>query len=215
MYELEEARANLEHLIIQKKNVQKLTAEYRHILKRKEEEIFDDDNNLKKIIESITRVGNEIREIDEALEAGRSLNQILRIVENDLRQAKTWGIFDMLGSNFIADVGKHMKIASAQKSLAEAKNRMTRFKEELDDVKHIFDLKIDIGNLMTAADFFFDNLLMDFFVQSRINEALGKTREAMDGVHGAIEGLEIRKNECVINLHALEVNKEHFLLQKF
>jgi DNA repair exonuclease SbcCD ATPase subunit len=215
VYELEEARAHLEHLSMQQKNIQKLLAEYQHILKRKEEEIFDEDNNLKKIVESITRFGNEVREIDEALSAGEALNQRLSIVEHDLRQAKGWGIFDMLGGNFIADVGKHIKIASAQKSLAEAKNRMTRFKEELDDVKQIFDLNIDIGTLMTAADFFFDNLLMDFFVQNRINEALSKTREAMDSVLRALEGLEIRKNECVINLQALEANKEHFLLRKF
>lgn len=46
------------------------------------------------------------------------------------------------------------------------------------------DLKMDVGSFLTFADYFFDGIIADWMVQSKIGDALNQVREARRQVGG-------------------------------
>ena len=52
-----------------------------------------------------------------------------------------------------------------------AKRDLRIFQRELNDVQMFLNLNLNIGDFLTFADFFFDGLITDYLVQSKINEA--------------------------------------------
>ena len=57
------------------------------------------------------------------------------------------------------------------------------------DVTGILDFQIDIGGFLTFADFFFDGILADVFVQSKISQAKEQVDQAIWQVNRIIEDL--------------------------
>lgn len=109
------------------------------------------------------------REINEAIRAGEIALGSLYEAKKYLHSAGNWGLLDILGGNTFTGLFKHMKISSANNCLYQAKIDLKRFKEELDDVdEYIPD--VEVGGFLSFADFFFDGLLADVLVQSRIGE---------------------------------------------
>lgn len=52
-----------------------------------------------------------------------------------------------------------------------AKRDLRIFQRELNDVQMFLNLNLNISDFLTFADFFFDGLITDYLVQSKINEA--------------------------------------------
>ena len=77
---------------------------------------------------------SNIIEIREAIAAGERALSSLYVAQDKLNSARGWGIFDMLGGGFIADLIKHSKMEEASKSMEEAKYSLQRFRKELSDV---------------------------------------------------------------------------------
>ena len=126
---------------------------------------------------------NRNREISEAIEAGERALRSLKDAKNSLSSARGWGMFDILGGKGLSGLIKHVKIGDAKSSLNRAKADLNRFSRELDDVRDIQGLNIEIGDFLTFADFFFDGFLADIMVQSRI-------RQAQDNLDNAIFRVE-------------------------
>ena len=89
----------------------------------------------------------------------------------------------MLGFDFIGGIGKHMKLSNAQKEMEAAKRQVMCFQKELRDVSDILNFQVDIGGFLTFADFFFDGILADVFVQSKINDAKKQVDNAVYHIH--------------------------------
>lgn len=123
---------------------------------------------------------NETRrkEIHEAIQAGERALKSLRAAEDRLSSAGTWGMLDILGGGFLTNMAKHSKIDAASSYLNAAKADMRVFQRELKDVPDMEGLGIDIGGFLTFADFFFDGLLADCMVQSKIKDAREKVSSA-------------------------------------
>ncbi|MGI6070962.1 MAG: hypothetical protein ACOYBE_11110 [Blautia sp.] len=116
------------------------------------------------------------QEVMEAVWAGEETLRCLRRAQEQLEGAKNWGIFDMLGGNFFSGWMKHSKMEKAALDMEQAKNKLTAFQRELKDVSLPLELRMDIHGFLVFADFFFDGLVTDWLVQSKINEA----REQVD-----------------------------------
>lgn len=119
------------------------------------------------------------KEVNEAIRAGEQALGSLRTAEENLASARKWGIADMLGGGLIVNVMKHSRLDDASYYLETAKKDLERFQRELGDVPDYEGLRIDIGNFLSFADFFFDGLIVDYMVQSRISEARDKIQEAI------------------------------------
>lgn len=130
------------------------------------------------------------KEINEAIDSGERALVSLRAAQEKLNSARNWGIFDMFGGGLLADIIKHSKMNDASAYLEEAKRDLLVFQKELQDVQETIDLKVDVDGFLTFADFFFDGIIMDYMVQSKIAEARKQIDQAIPLVEGLVNDLK-------------------------
>ncbi|MDD4011060.1 MAG: hypothetical protein PHI83_02845 [Sphaerochaetaceae bacterium] len=118
------------------------------------------------------------KEVNEALLAGQRVLDSLDKASRYLDKARTWGVIDIIGGGFISGLMKHSNLSDAQACLNGVKRDMEDFKRELRDVSMVCDFDVEIGTFLTFADFFWDGLIADFMVQSRINETRRNVEQA-------------------------------------
>lgn len=119
------------------------------------------------------------KEVREAINAGERALSSLRSAQNDLKSAGNWGVLDILGGGLISGLVKHSKINSASSHMEAAKYDLKKFQSELKDVTVYTDININVGDFLTFADFFFDGLIADFMVQSKISDAKAQVSQAI------------------------------------
>lgn len=113
----------------------------------------------------------QLREVNEAMAAGRSvLGQIERIGES-LDGAEGWGKWDMLGGGMIADLAKYSHLDEAQAGVQRLEALIRRFRTELADITIQTDLRVPTDGFLRFADWFFDGFFVDWAVLSRIQES--------------------------------------------
>ncbi len=130
------------------------------------------------------------KEVREAVIAGESALESLRLAQKELKSAGNWGIADMLGGGLISGLVKHSKMNNASSYMDSAKSDLKRFQNELRDVSVHTDFNIDIGDFLTFADFFFDGIIADYMVQSKINDAKSQVDQAIQHVEGILYNLK-------------------------
>lgn len=134
------------------------------------------------------------QEIQEAILAGERALSSLYQAQRELKSAKNWGIYDMLGGGLLSTFIKHSRIDSASTCLEEAQTHLRKFQKELKDVQSFAEIHIEIGNFLTFADYFFDGLLIDCMVQSQIKEAQSQTEQAVSYVTNLLADLRQTQN---------------------
>lgn len=132
----------------------------------------------------------DIREIEEAIAAGRLADKSLSRLINKLNSARNWGIWDILGGKFLVNMAKHSAINKANQISYEVQNNLRRFSKELNDISDFSDLQVNLSSFTTFADFFFDGIFVDFFVQSKIKDAIRNTRDVQNTVNDILYKLE-------------------------
>ncbi len=133
---------------------------------------------------------NQTLEIREAIAAGERALSSLYVAQDKLKSARGWGVFDLLGGGFISDLMKHSRMNEASQCMEEAKYYLQIFKKELADVNGNFHLRLDIGGFLSFADFFFDGLIADYLVQSKIADARSQVDSAIVKVSGILTELK-------------------------
>ena len=147
-------------------------ADYKNLITQKENALKCNSEYLA-VIDLITQEKAHINELKEAIEAGEKAHRKVQDVHSLLNSAGNWGLFDTLGGGLISTAMKHSKIDDANRAAQFAENYISAFVRELADVEQFSDakLKLDIGGFAQFADFFFDGLISDLFVQSKINNS--------------------------------------------
>ncbi len=132
------------------------------------------------------------REINEAMQAGQEALRCLSQARDCLNSAGNWGIVDMLGGGLITTYIKRSKMKDADLLVQQARSALKRFQKELTDVENIPEFRIETGDFLTFADYFFDGLVADWLVQSKINDARRQVENAMVKINyimGQLKGL--------------------------
>ena len=127
------------------------------------------------------------KERQEAIIAGERALDSLYEAQNQLRKARNWGIYDILGGGFISSLIKHSKIDNARSCIERAKYDLQCFNRELRDVS--YDLDVDVGDLLTFFDLM-DSVFADLLVQSRIAEASRRIEDAIWRVQDILNHLK-------------------------
>lgn len=126
-------------------------------------------------------------ERQEAIVAGeRALDSLIE-AQNQLRKARNWGIYDILGGGFLSSMIKHSKIDNARSCIERAKYDLDVFNRELQDVSG--SINVDIGGLLTFFDVM-DNFFADLLVQSRISDASRQVEQAIYKVEDILRRLK-------------------------
>lgn len=141
-------------------------------------------------------MSNELmnQEIREAIEAGETALISLRKAQAQLNSARNWGIFDMFGGGFFSSMIKRSKMDDAGQCMERAKQDLMRLQKELRDIQVPMDLKLEVSEFLSFADIFFDNIFVDYMVQSKIAEARAQVDDAVFRVESILMDLKNLQN---------------------
>ncbi len=163
--------------------------QYESIMREKESYILQHEgeaaSKLMDLTDELTRLKASTKELNEAIYAGSSVKEKLQSMISSLESAGNWGTWDMLGGGFLATAVKHSRIDEAQSHAYSVQQLLRDFKHELEDVSTYIDLNVNIGSFETFADYFFDGLISDWIVQSKINDSLNnafRMKENIDSI---------------------------------
>lgn len=129
------------------------------------------------------------REVNEAIQAGNAALRSLQQARESLNSAGNWGIVDLLGGGLLSTFAKHSKMNDAERQIEQARSDLRRFRKELADVDAFADIHIETGDFLAFADYFFDGLIADWMMQSRINDAKRQVDNAIQKVETVLRRL--------------------------
>lgn len=159
----------------------------------------------------LSDVTHQQKELEEALSAGENAKRLLGQVQDDLDSARSWGTWDMLGGGLIATMAKHDRLDSAQSSIRAAQRALSDFRTELADVSQLQVPNIQIGEFATFADYFFDGIFSDWYVQSSIKKAQEGVSEVHMKLTAALRDLEAASQDLNDQQASLKREREELL----
>lgn len=159
----------------------------------------------------LSDVTHQQKELEEALSAGENAKRLLGQVQDDLDSARGWGTWDMLGGGLIATMAKYDRLDSAQSSIRAAQRALSDFRTELADVSQLQVPNIQIGEFATFADYFFDGIFSDWYVQSSIKKAQEGVSEVHMKLTAALRDLEAASQDLNDQQASLKREREELL----
>ena len=159
----------------------------------------------------LSGVTHQQKELNEAISAGQNVKRLLGYVQDDLDAARGFGTWDMLGGGLIVNMAKHDYLDSAQSSIRAAQRALCDFRTELADISDIQVPNIQIGPFATFADYFFDDIFSDWFVQSGIKKAQERVSEIRMKLTAALRDLEAASQDLNDQQASLKREREELL----
>jgi len=155
----------------------------------------------------------KVKEIKEAFDASEdALKHINKSIEL-LREARGWGEFDIIGGGGLTSLAKREAMKAASIKMKATKEAVENFKSQIKDVEKFESLNLNESSVL--LDVFFDNVFTDFSVQSKINKALDKCREARREIESINSDLDSQLNPELIAFYYLEKDKRELSPQEF
>ncbi len=149
-------------------------------------------------------IRREIKELKEAITPGNmainTLNEAIELLDS----AGDWGTWDLLGGGLIADMMKHDKIDKAKQAILNAQTYVQRLQVELQDVNMSLDGSIQITGGAVFADFFFDGLIADWYMQSKISQSRDNVVATCGKIRKIVSTLSTQLNHKEKDLEAKE-----------
>ncbi|MBZ3936182.1 hypothetical protein [Methanimicrococcus blatticola] len=198
LFNLEDVRTQIREIEADNEKYTGSEAEYQSLYAEKEKLLRLDNGpaaqKIMKLEECIEDNKNNLREIEEAVIAGENVLVSLRKALNSLDSASDWGVFDMFAGGLVTTAIKHSKIDDATSEVEEAQHRLRLFNAELADVQIVNEICFETGGFLKFADFFFDGLIVDWFMQERIHESAHSIENVKKQVLETMNKLDELKN---------------------
>lgn len=194
LYELSNAHEAYNQLMLKKEAALRNSPHAAHELEEMEDQISDKSLLLK--------------EIGEALSAGRGVVSSLTYASESLEKAENWGNWDMWANGgLISTHIKHGHVDDARTSIHNANRQLRQFQKELADLQRSTDIQIDISGTLKMADYWFDGLITDWIVQGRIKNAQDQTLDGLHKVRMVVNALEADYRKAEGELFALKAKR--------
>ena len=189
--------------------------DYERLIKEKESLLANGNNPRAKrllgLSEQLADLKSDQKELTEAIQAGDAASRGLRQVQTALQSAANWGTWDMLGGGMLSTMAKHSKIDSAKRHAHAAQRQLRRFEEELADAGQRLNVSLEIGGFSKFADYFFDGLIADWVVQSKIQKASSACSSAMSQVSSSVGECRRRLSETERECEQVERQRREFI----
>lgn len=191
--------------------------EYDFLCAQKKEELMQEKGETaQKILEltgQVTLSRIALQEISEAISAGTKVLTCLNKALSSLESAEGWGTWDLLGGGLLTDLAKHSHIDKAKEEAEKVQRLLRQFKAELTDIRISSDIVLETDGFGKFADFFFDGLIADWFMQSRIQESLASVEDVKSQVNRVMNKLEQMKNQEDRKLVRLEAEIRELIVK--
>lgn len=177
---------------------------YNNILNEKREAVKSTGDiaaaEILELEEHIANLETQIKETDEAIDAGNEAMEIINSIKDDLEGAESWGMFDLFAGGLISTAIKHSALDSAQEQIENLQIALRRFKTELSDVSLYTDIQINVDGFLRFADYFFDGIIADFMVLDKINTSQEEVENIEKHLTEAINALKTMKQAANDNI---------------
>lgn len=150
-----------------------LMEDKRNVLKRAGSPVSE---RILALTDQIGQCDRFIRELEEAVTAGRRAKSTANGVLSKLDTALDYSTWDMAGGGLWADLAKHDVLKEAQNLVNTLQSNLRKFKTELTDVSISADLQVTVDGFLHFSDYFFDGLFVDWAVRDRIKEAQSRVQ---------------------------------------
>ncbi|MDF2906745.1 MAG: hypothetical protein K0R34_2066 [Herbinix sp.] len=164
--------------------------------KKKEHMLHSHSSTGEQILQLTQELGvanNNQSEIDEAIRAGEEVSSHINRALKSLDSAEGWGTWDLLGGGLVSDLMKHSHIDEAKGQAEVIQRKLSQFRAELADVRIQNDIHFETDGFGKFADFFFDGLIADWCMQSRITESMGSFENVRRQVDSVLNRLQSMK----------------------
>ena len=138
-----------------------------------------------------------LTEINEAIEAGRDAQMRLRRIQETLRSAKGWGIYDLLGGGLISGMMKRIRMEKAQQQIEELRGSLERFNSELKDVQVQCNTSAELSKWLSITDLVLDDPLSDWLSLSEIKDAKAEIDRTEKEVTALLARLESNREKLM------------------
>ena len=102
----------------------------------------------------IAGLEEQLREIQEAADAGEAALDAAGQVLETLDSAEGCSTWDILGGGLLADLAKYEELDNAQEQVEQLQEKLRQFKTELADVTIEAELQVSVDGFLRFADFF-------------------------------------------------------------
>jgi DNA repair exonuclease SbcCD ATPase subunit len=171
---------------------------YDSLFEKKKEHMLNSHSStgeqILQLTEELNRAKNNQSEIDEAIRAGEAVCSHIDSALNSLDSAEGWGTWDLLGGGLVSDLMKHSHIDEAKGEADVIQSKLSQFRAELADVRIQNDIHFETDGFGKFADFFFDGLIADWCMQSRITESKDSFENVRSQVNSVLAKLSSMKN---------------------
>ena len=159
----------------------------------------------------LTENRTQLREIDEAIDAGQEAMEQIGRIESSLSSAENWGAFDLFAKGgIISSMAKHSALDEAQVGAEQLQIALSRFRTELADVRIDGEMgQLNMDGFLRFADWFFDGLLVDWTVLSRIHDSQASVSHVKEQVNEALTKLDELRRVRVDKQGELEERMDH------
>ncbi|WP_413377143.1 hypothetical protein [Paenibacillus taichungensis] len=200
--DIQEQRSHVQQELDGQRQYQFWQSDYKVLWGKKENDLLEKDAELQQMAEDREHLSGELQELNEADREGQYLLDALERAEKALSSAGNWGVYDMMGGGMISTHIKRSRMDDAQVAIMDAGRRLRRFQKELEDVKMAVHTELHLGGLLSFADYFFDNLFVDWMVQDKIRKAETQVKDGLSAVRSTLRVLknEIREHKVMLEL---------------
>ncbi|MEA4849706.1 MAG: hypothetical protein VB106_20950 [Clostridiaceae bacterium] len=208
VHDLQDVKHEISKLCSERMNYMDCERKYDSLYAKKKELLMRSDpgkaQSLLNLAEQLNTSKSALKEIREAISAGRNVMSSLENAMSSLDSAENWGIWDMLGGGLISDLAKHSHIDDAKYEAEQSQVLLRRFRTELADIKISEDIRIETGGFAKFADFFFDGLIADWFMQSKIQNSHESVSQVRSQVQSVLSKLGSLENQELSRIKSIE-----------
>jgi DNA repair exonuclease SbcCD ATPase subunit len=206
--DLDDIQFQIEKLSTERKDYVNCQQEFDTLFAAKKEQLMKDGgecaHNILEQSKKLNDMKINLKEVKEAISVGSQAVESLERVRDSLNSAEDWGTWDLLGGDVFTDIEKHSHIDDAQSEMENVQTLLRQFHSELTDIHIDSDICIETGGFAKFADFFFDGLIADWNMQSKINQSQANVDNVSDQVSSAVKELELMEDRTTCGIKNLE-----------
>lgn len=200
-------------------NLPALEKQLNLLIKKREKLLIENNTRVGKQILDLVLIMDTHREfignVGQSQKSGQEVILVLDKMIEHLKQAKNWGQWDMAGRQRGASYMKHNQIDRARDLSYHAKHLLVRFEN---DLRHIygpqqFNLNIDLDSFSRFTDIFFDNLISDWIVQQKIQNALSNVLSVRDKIIRLLQSMDAEIRKAENKLMELEDQRKKLIIE--
>lgn len=191
--DIEEIRKEVEDLSTERVQYADSETSYTELFSKKKFVLMESGTQAGQLLMDMTEKLEAARyskaQTDEAISAGSAALFSLQRILDCLGSAEDWGNWDLIGGGILCDLAKHSDIDDARVLAEKSQYLLRQFRTELADVKIETDLRVEVGDFTSFADFFFDGLIADWCMQTEIYSAQENVTRVFGQVKDVLEKL--------------------------